>query len=340
MWRVRGKIPHSVDSSANILEVLLNDKQSSLTSSKLCLSARSENELKLMYSMCIVRAVNGLVEPSQHNYYAISIMNIANQIGLPSWFVDLRHDSTHGNLPSLYLLKYACNQLLLWYKINYWEQQEIYLNNITYSCLHYNQIIHEKPSQSNEKERNEIMNNSTELNVLFSKDSSFLSNIFYPFIHQSVIQTIEEVTEQSLQIEQPSTSSSSTSSSTSFLSFDSTQQQQQQQQQIELTTELYNKQFNKIIKIIYERFNKLLSDTLTYNKSIIHLLLTSLTVSIFNYILYSLKRQQITIKQINVDLYFNVMNYLINLIINNYRKMLKTSSDLSKRYKNNVFVKI
>lgn len=82
-----------------------------------------------MYAMSLVRAVNGLVDPSQQGYFADSVMSIASKIGLPTWLVDLRHDATHSHLPSLSLLRSGAVNLLMWYRVHYWAKQEAFLQD-------------------------------------------------------------------------------------------------------------------------------------------------------------------------------------------------------------------
>ena len=42
---------------------------------------------------------------------AVSIM--ADRINMPGWFVEIRHDATHGYLPTLALLRDAANQVYI-----------------------------------------------------------------------------------------------------------------------------------------------------------------------------------------------------------------------------------
>lgn len=59
------------------------------------------------------RFVNSLVDPLQTTYFARSIASLAQQIQLPLWFVELRHQATHENLPSLGVLRDAARQVSL-----------------------------------------------------------------------------------------------------------------------------------------------------------------------------------------------------------------------------------
>lgn len=49
----------------------------------------------------ILSFVNSLVDTYQTGAYAQSIGAIAARIGLPLWFVEIRHAATHEDLPSL-----------------------------------------------------------------------------------------------------------------------------------------------------------------------------------------------------------------------------------------------
>jgi hypothetical protein len=80
----------------------------------------SHKELRLMYAMAIVRFVNGLVDREQKGRFAKSIQTLARNMGLPSWFVDLRHASTHERLPSLTVLRGGALQAVGWLHDNYW----------------------------------------------------------------------------------------------------------------------------------------------------------------------------------------------------------------------------
>lgn len=123
MWRIRGRVPHSVESTVQLIEILLHDAGGS----------RDEMELRLQYSLAIIRAVNGLVDPSQQGVFADSIYSIAQTLGLPGWIVELRHDATHNQLPALPVLRSAAKQLALWFRENYWESQARFLELLTVS---------------------------------------------------------------------------------------------------------------------------------------------------------------------------------------------------------------
>jgi hypothetical protein len=113
------------NSSHVIFQIIMNDHR--LIYVHNCGPERTDMEIRLMYSMAIVRGVNGLVDPSQQGFFADSVMSLASKIGLPSWFVDLRHEATHAQLPSLNILRNAATSLLKWYRHHYWDKQYSFL---------------------------------------------------------------------------------------------------------------------------------------------------------------------------------------------------------------------
>ena len=50
------------------------------------------------------------------------MQTIAEEIGIPDWLVDLRHDATHSSLPSLEILEDGCTIALRWLQSHYWER--------------------------------------------------------------------------------------------------------------------------------------------------------------------------------------------------------------------------
>ncbi|KAJ3250465.1 Ribosomal biogenesis protein las1l [Chytriomyces hyalinus] len=118
-WASRGKVPAAVDATAVFVEVLLTDQAGRV----------SEHELRMLYSMAFVRFVNGVVDSQQKGLYAGSVAGIAESLGLPTWFVDLRHAGTHDRLPSISLLRAGCLQALDWLNANYWVVQTTYVNS-------------------------------------------------------------------------------------------------------------------------------------------------------------------------------------------------------------------
>ncbi|CAM9716790.1 unnamed protein product, partial [Chrysoparadoxa australica] len=117
-WRARERIPHAVDTTAQLVELSLLDGGR---------YPPGELELRLGYSCALIRGVNGLVEPGQKRSHATSVYALAEAMGLPSWLIDLRHNATHKDLPSLSLLRLAKDFLLGYLRERYWAIQAEHL---------------------------------------------------------------------------------------------------------------------------------------------------------------------------------------------------------------------
>ncbi|EMD41590.1 hypothetical protein CERSUDRAFT_41872 [Gelatoporia subvermispora B] len=110
-WRAITSLPHALESALAILTVILQDIQPQGTIPSLL--------LRQSYAGAIIRLVNGLVDPLQSGAYARSIASIAFQLGLPAWFVELRHAATHEDLPSVEVLREAARESMTWLLHNY-----------------------------------------------------------------------------------------------------------------------------------------------------------------------------------------------------------------------------
>ena len=76
----------------------------------------------LCAAMAIIRFINGITDQFQTGAYAQAVQNITSKIGIPDWMVDLRHEATHGQLPSFNVLQSGVNFGLEWLFENYWEE--------------------------------------------------------------------------------------------------------------------------------------------------------------------------------------------------------------------------
>jgi hypothetical protein len=107
-WRSRGKLSPSIDASCSLMEALS--------------ASTSHNNERLILSMAFIRFFNCLVDQSQTGKFAQSVAMLAETLGLPGWFVDLRHAATHDHLPCLPVLINGCTQALGWLQANYWDK--------------------------------------------------------------------------------------------------------------------------------------------------------------------------------------------------------------------------
>ncbi|KAG8982533.1 rRNA-processing protein las1 [Tulasnella sp. 427] len=127
-WKYITPIPPALEITLSLLTVTLQDSSydselppPSSSSSFLGTNTNTNNNLALRqaYALSVVRLVNSLVDPLQQGVFARPIAAIAAQIGLPAWFVELRHQATHEDLPALGVLREAAREALAWLLQNY-----------------------------------------------------------------------------------------------------------------------------------------------------------------------------------------------------------------------------
>lgn len=75
------------------------------------------------------RFVTGLLDGQQDKLRKMSMYSIAKTIGLPATFVELRHQATHEQLPSLSKLRSAVHNALAWIWDFYWKDLIPVANN-------------------------------------------------------------------------------------------------------------------------------------------------------------------------------------------------------------------
>ena len=123
-WKARSAspLPASVESTAALAVSIWRDMGSEVSYSAPPLFT----ELRMMYSCAIIRTINGLADPFQQNRAMFgSVAQVCSQIGVPLWLVELRHEATHNQLPSLSVLRVGAITLLKYLKSVYWEPLEI-----------------------------------------------------------------------------------------------------------------------------------------------------------------------------------------------------------------------
>lgn len=114
MWRSRCYLPHLVEMTAQIVDFeLRTNKYSQL----------NENGLRYEGAAIIIRFVNGVLDGLQPSFRAKSITYLADKVSLPRMFVDIRHEATHNQLPSIQLLNFVFPHAIYWLKEYYWNEQ-------------------------------------------------------------------------------------------------------------------------------------------------------------------------------------------------------------------------
>lgn len=124
-WRLRGRLPLGVDVSASLLELKLQDPGHAPVRGP----PIADEALRSLYSLTIIRMVNGIVDSQQKGKVAQSVAKLASWVGLAPLLVEIRHEATHNELPTLATLRVAGDLALDWLKVNYWDAQEEYLSS-------------------------------------------------------------------------------------------------------------------------------------------------------------------------------------------------------------------
>nr|XP_012142419.1 PREDICTED: uncharacterized protein LOC100878146 isoform X2 [Megachile rotundata] len=116
------KLPVGVDCTLSIMQVCLRDREWTPKINSGELSINYENDLCLMYSTTIMRILNHISNIGHTKQ--TSLFQIAKQLNIPEWIVNLRHDTAHGyELPSIGVLRIAANILLAWIHEEYWVSE-------------------------------------------------------------------------------------------------------------------------------------------------------------------------------------------------------------------------
>uniref|UniRef100_W5NBK5 LAS1 like ribosome biogenesis factor n=1 Tax=Lepisosteus oculatus TaxID=7918 RepID=W5NBK5_LEPOC len=113
-WKARfvNSTPVAVESTAELVRCQVLDASGKLDT----------DELILLYGMALVRFVNLITERRQ-KIVSIPLRRLASQMNIPEWVVNLRHEITHGKLPTLYWCRKGCKFVLDWLHQEYWSRQ-------------------------------------------------------------------------------------------------------------------------------------------------------------------------------------------------------------------------
>ncbi|KAM3423495.1 hypothetical protein BST61_g923 [Cercospora zeina] len=119
-WKLRGNLPHSVESTALLVDAILHHSDSNS-------STDPSFSIRAVYSAAFTRFVTGFCDIGRNKERSLepsSMLNIAKQIGMPPGFVALRHEATHDELPSTQRLVKATEHALAWLWDFYWSKLE------------------------------------------------------------------------------------------------------------------------------------------------------------------------------------------------------------------------
>ena len=116
-WKLRGNIPHAVESTALLIDAILHHE----------IKGNSIFSIRAVYSAAFCRFVTGFCDIGRHKERSLepsSMLEIAKQIDMPTEFVALRHEATHEELPGIQRLVLATQQALDWVWKVYWSRLE------------------------------------------------------------------------------------------------------------------------------------------------------------------------------------------------------------------------
>jgi ribosomal biogenesis protein LAS1 len=114
-WKLRGNLPHAIESTALLTDAILHHD----------LSLNSIFSVRAVYAAAFTRFVTGFCDIGRNRERALepsSMLVIARQIDMPDEFVALRHEATHEDLPSVQRLVAICEQALEWLWRVYWAR--------------------------------------------------------------------------------------------------------------------------------------------------------------------------------------------------------------------------
>ncbi|CDR99675.1 uncharacterized protein SPSC_01684 [Sporisorium scitamineum] len=139
LWINRSACPFAVETTALLVQSAILDEtmqqiaastvgnhSASTSSPRYALEQMgggAELGVRLNYSLALTRFVNSVVDSYQTGGFAQSIAAIAARIGLPLWFVEVRHAATHEELPSIAVCRQAAGSALAWLHRHFWFPQ-------------------------------------------------------------------------------------------------------------------------------------------------------------------------------------------------------------------------
>ncbi|KAI7410699.1 hypothetical protein KC332_g6262 [Hortaea werneckii] len=137
-WKLRGNLPHAVESTALLVDAILHHQQQQQPQPQPQPQTSPPNNitppaapttstfaLRAVYSAAFTRFVMGFCDIGRSRSNALtpaSMLEIARQIEMPASFVGLRHEATHEELPALGRLVGACAEALEWLWGSYWSR--------------------------------------------------------------------------------------------------------------------------------------------------------------------------------------------------------------------------
>jgi len=130
LWKMR---THKLDGGVETTHCLLSA----------ILLETNENAHVLALSAAINRFLNLISHAGMNMFNLTKYYDVARHLAIPRWIVDVRHDTSHGQLPSFEVLKAAVSFCFHWILVNYWQFEdknreclENVTNHTNYTFIH------------------------------------------------------------------------------------------------------------------------------------------------------------------------------------------------------------
>ncbi|XP_040323258.1 ribosomal biogenesis protein LAS1L isoform X1 [Herpailurus yagouaroundi] len=150
VWRSRlgNELPLAVASTADLVRCKLMDVTGGL----------GTDELRLLYGMALVRFVN-LISERKTKFVKLPLKFLAQEVNIPDWIVELRHELTHKKMPHINDCRRGCYFVLNWLQKTYWCRQ---LENSLRETWELEEDREETDEEDQEEDKNIVVDDITE----------------------------------------------------------------------------------------------------------------------------------------------------------------------------------
>ncbi|XP_029786240.1 ribosomal biogenesis protein LAS1L isoform X2 [Suricata suricatta] len=150
VWRSRlgNELPLAVASTADLVRCKLMDVTGGL----------GTDELRLLYGMALVRFVN-LISERKTKFVKLPLKFLAQEVNIPDWIVELRHELTHKKMPHINDCRRGCYFVLHWLQKTYWCRQ---LENSLREAWELEEDREETDEEDQEEDKNIVVDDITE----------------------------------------------------------------------------------------------------------------------------------------------------------------------------------
>ncbi|XP_036872976.1 ribosomal biogenesis protein LAS1L isoform X3 [Manis javanica] len=150
VWRSRlgNELPLAVASTADLVRCKLMDVTGGL----------GTDELRLLYGMALVRFVN-LISERKTKFVKLPLKFLAQEVNIPDWIVELRHELTHKKMPHINDCRRGCYFVLDWLQKTYWSRQ---LENSLRETWELEEDREETDEEDQDEDKNIVVDDITE----------------------------------------------------------------------------------------------------------------------------------------------------------------------------------